>query len=150
MHVLIFSNSERAPRESVGRPSHAAHLHGAYLAVIIRAARGDQAVFARKLVKTLSAFFHRGHYRRDLFDITDKSRESIAQHLFRHTGRIAFTDHIAVHVLRIGLFAERDWVKVTAVVEKEYFADYEGEGPVLHATSVTKAKQPKEPVISFV
>ena len=51
---------------------------------------------------------------------------------------------------KIGLFAERDWVKVTAVVEKEYFADYEGEGPVLHATSVTKAKQPKEPVISFV
>ena len=51
---------------------------------------------------------------------------------------------------KIGLFAERDWVKVTAVVEKEYFADYEGEGPVLHAISVTKAKQPKEPVISFV
>ena len=51
---------------------------------------------------------------------------------------------------KIGLFAERDWVKVTAVVEKEYFADYEGEGPVLHATSVTKAKQPKEQVISFV
>ena len=51
---------------------------------------------------------------------------------------------------KIGLFAERDWVKVTAVVEKEYFADYEGEGPVLHATSGTKAKQPKEPVISFV
>ena len=51
---------------------------------------------------------------------------------------------------KIGLFAERDWVKVTAVVEKEYFADYEGEGPVLHAISVTKAKQPEEPVISFV
>ena len=33
--------------------------------------------------------------------------------------------------------------------KKEYFADYEGEGPVLHALSVTKAKQPKEPVISF-
>ncbi len=50
---------------------------------------------------------------------------------------------------KIGLFAERDWVKVTAVVKREYFADYEGEGPVLHAVSVTKAKQPKEPVISF-
>ena len=34
-------------------------------------------------------------------------------------------------------------------VIKEYFADYEGEGPVLYAESVTKAKQPKEPVISF-
>ena len=51
MYVLTFSNSERAPRERVWRPSHAAHLHGAYLTVIIRAARGDQAVFARKLVK---------------------------------------------------------------------------------------------------
>lgn len=51
---------------------------------------------------------------------------------------------------KIHLFEERDWVKVTAVVKKEYFADYEGEGPVLHAVSVTKAKQPKEPVISFV
>ena len=51
---------------------------------------------------------------------------------------------------KIGLFAERDWVKVTAVVEKEYFADYEGEGPVPHATSVTKTKQHREPVISYV
>ena len=50
---------------------------------------------------------------------------------------------------KIGLYRERDWVKVTAVVKREYFADYEGEGPVLHAVSVTKAKQPKEPVISF-
>ena len=50
---------------------------------------------------------------------------------------------------KIGIYAERDWVKVTARVEREYFADYEGEGPVLHAISVTKTKQPKEPVISF-
>ncbi len=50
----------------------------------------------------------------------------------------------------IGLYKERDWVKVNAVVKREFFADYEGEGPVLHAESVTKAKQPKEPVISFV
>ena len=50
----------------------------------------------------------------------------------------------------IDIYQERDWVKVTAVVKKEYFADYEGEGPVLHALLVTKAKQPKEPVISFV
>lgn len=50
----------------------------------------------------------------------------------------------------IGLYQERDWVNVTAVVKKEHFADYGGEGPVLHAVSVTRAKQPKEPVISFV
>ena len=46
--------------------------------------------------------------------------------------------------------AEKQWVKVTATVAKEYFADYQGEGPVLHATSVEQTKAPKETVISFV
>lgn len=45
---------------------------------------------------------------------------------------------------------EQQWVKVTATVTKEYFADYQGEGPVLHAASVEKTKAPKETVISFV
>ena len=44
---------------------------------------------------------------------------------------------------------ENQWVKVTAKVAKEYFADYEGEGPVLKAISVEQTKAPKEPVISF-
>lgn len=44
---------------------------------------------------------------------------------------------------------EKQWVKVTAKVAKEYFADYEGEGPVLKAISVAQTKSPKEPVISF-
>lgn len=44
---------------------------------------------------------------------------------------------------------DRQWVKVTASVSKEYFADYQGEGPVLHAKSVESAKEPKEAVISF-
>ncbi len=44
----------------------------------------------------------------------------------------------------------KQWVKVTARVEKEYFADYQGEGPVLHALNVELAKAPKEEVISFV
>lgn len=44
---------------------------------------------------------------------------------------------------------QKDWVKVTAVVKKEYWADYKGEGPVLHAVSVEKAKAPKNEVISF-
>ena len=38
---------------------------------------------------------------------------------------------------------------VTAKVQKEYFADYGGEGPVLHAISVEPAKAPKEAIISF-
>ena len=44
---------------------------------------------------------------------------------------------------------QKEWVKVTATVSKEYWADYKGEGPVLHAISVEKAKAPKEEVISF-
>ena len=44
---------------------------------------------------------------------------------------------------------EKQWVKVTAKVAKEHFADYEGEGPVLKAISVEQTKAPKEPVISF-
>ena len=46
--------------------------------------------------------------------------------------------------------SDRQWVKVTAKVSKEYFADYQGEGPVLHALGVEKTKAPKETVISFV
>ena len=45
---------------------------------------------------------------------------------------------------------EQQWVKVNAKVTKEYFADYQGEGPVLHAISVEQTKAPKETVISFV
>lgn len=44
---------------------------------------------------------------------------------------------------------EKQWVKVTAKVAKEYFADYEGEGPVLKAISVEQTKAPKEAVINF-
>ncbi|MCH5259740.1 MAG: GTPase [Lachnospiraceae bacterium] len=45
---------------------------------------------------------------------------------------------------------DQQWVKVTAKVSREYFADYQGEGPVLHAISVEQTKAPKETVISFV
>ena len=44
---------------------------------------------------------------------------------------------------------QKDWVKVTATVTKEYWEDYKGEGPILHAVSVEKTKAPKEEVISF-
>lgn len=46
--------------------------------------------------------------------------------------------------------SDQQWVKVTAKVSKEYFADYQGEGPVLHALGVEQTKAPKETVISFV
>jgi uncharacterized repeat protein (TIGR03943 family) len=44
---------------------------------------------------------------------------------------------------------QKEWVKVTATVSKEYWEDYKGEGPILHAVSVEKTKAPKEEVISF-
>ena len=45
--------------------------------------------------------------------------------------------------------AQRDWVDITAVVKREYWEDYHGEGPVLYAVKVEKTKAPKEEVISF-
>lgn len=44
---------------------------------------------------------------------------------------------------------QKEWVKVTATVTKEYWEDYKGEGPMLHAISVEKTKAPKEEIISF-
>lgn len=44
---------------------------------------------------------------------------------------------------------QQEWVRVTATFSKEYFEDYKGEGPVLHAISVEKARAPKDEVISF-
>ena len=44
---------------------------------------------------------------------------------------------------------DKQWVKVTARVENEFFAGYGEEGPVLHAISVNQTTKPKEEVISF-
>lgn len=44
---------------------------------------------------------------------------------------------------------QKEWVSVTATVSKEYWEDYKGEGPMLHAVSVERTKAPKEEVISF-
>ena len=44
---------------------------------------------------------------------------------------------------------QKEWVKVTATVAKEYWEDYKGEGPMLHALSVEKTRAPKEEIISF-
>ncbi len=44
---------------------------------------------------------------------------------------------------------QKEWVRVKASVTKEYREEYQGEGPVLHAVSVEKAKAPKNEIISF-
>ncbi len=64
-------------------------------------------------------------------------------------GRMAMTCCFACEYEKADTLTEKQWVKVTAKVAKEYFADYEGEGPVLKAISVEQTKAPKEPVISF-
>jgi uncharacterized membrane protein YcgQ (UPF0703/DUF1980 family) len=46
--------------------------------------------------------------------------------------------------------SNKQWVKVTAKVAREYFADYNGEGPILKAVSVEYTKAPKEEIISFM
>lgn len=48
-----------------------------------------------------------------------------------------------------GALKQKEWVKVTATVTKEYWEDYKGEGPILHAVSVEKTTAPKEEIISF-
>lgn len=49
----------------------------------------------------------------------------------------------------VAALKQQEWVKVTATVTREYWKDYKGEGPVLHAISVEKTKAPKEKIISF-
>lgn len=48
-----------------------------------------------------------------------------------------------------GALKQKEWVKVTATITKEYWDDYEGEGPILHAVKIEKTKAPKEEIISF-
>ncbi len=48
-----------------------------------------------------------------------------------------------------GALKQKEWVRVTATVSKEYWEEYKGEGPVLHAVSVEKTKAPRDEVISF-
>lgn len=45
--------------------------------------------------------------------------------------------------------SNKDWVEVTATVHKEFWKDYNGEGPVLHAISVVPAKKPKDEILNF-
>lgn len=50
-----------------------------------------------------------------------------------------------------GALKQKEWVRVTAAVAREYREEYQGEGPVLHAVSVekTQAPAPAEQIINF-
>ncbi len=45
--------------------------------------------------------------------------------------------------------ALRDWIMVTAKVEKEMVKQYQGEGPVLYPSEITPAEKPEEDIVYF-
>ncbi len=47
-------------------------------------------------------------------------------------------------------YSKGDWINITAELKVEFWKDYNGEGPVLYAKSIEKAKAPKEEIISLV
>lgn len=50
---------------------------------------------------------------------------------------------------KVSELKNKQWVQVTCEVNKGYWPDYKGEGPILEAISVEPAKKPKEEIISF-
>ncbi|HKM03191.1 MAG TPA: GTP-binding protein [Lachnospiraceae bacterium] len=56
----------------------------------------------------------------------------------------------ACHYEKVSELLDQQWILVTAIVQKEYFADYKGEGPVLQAISISKCRAPKEEIINFM
>ncbi len=50
---------------------------------------------------------------------------------------------------KAGELKQKEWLKVTAEVHNKYWKDYNGEGPVLTALKVEKAKAPKKEIIDF-
>lgn len=51
---------------------------------------------------------------------------------------------------RADTLEQKEWVRVTAEVKEEYFAAYNGNGPVLYVVNVERTKPPKEEIINFV
>lgn len=44
---------------------------------------------------------------------------------------------------------DRQWITVTATIKSEYYKDFQGNGPVLYATKIEKASEPKEELVYF-
>lgn len=51
---------------------------------------------------------------------------------------------------RINELTNKQWIKVSATVSYGPFEGYRGEGPLLHAVSITSCKAPKEEMLSFM
>ncbi|NCB29117.1 MAG: TIGR03943 family protein [Clostridia bacterium] len=46
-------------------------------------------------------------------------------------------------------YQQEDWVTVTARIKTEYYPQYRGDGPVLYATEITRAKKPDPELVYF-
>lgn len=44
---------------------------------------------------------------------------------------------------------DREWVMVTAKIKKEFYKEFDGDGPVLYAQKIEKAAKPEEEVVYF-
>ncbi len=44
---------------------------------------------------------------------------------------------------------DREWVTVTAKIKKEFYKEFDGDGPVLYAQKIEKASKPEEEIVYF-
>ena len=56
---------------------------------------------------------------------------------------------VACRYDKVSELKEKDWVEITASVSKEFFEEYDREGPVLTAVTVKKTDEPEKPIIDF-
>lgn len=47
------------------------------------------------------------------------------------------------------MLKDRQWVEITGTVQKEYYREFKGDGPVIYATRVVPAERPEEEVVLF-
>jgi uncharacterized repeat protein (TIGR03943 family) len=50
---------------------------------------------------------------------------------------------------KVKYLKDRQWVDVTGVIDKEYYPDFEGDGPVINATKVDTAKPAEDELVYF-
>lgn len=47
------------------------------------------------------------------------------------------------------MLKDRQWVEITGTIQKEYYREFKGDGPVVYASKVVPADRPKEEVVLF-
>ncbi len=47
------------------------------------------------------------------------------------------------------MLQDRQWVEITGTIQKEYYREFKGDGPVVYATKVVPTEKPKEEVVLF-